>query len=344
VLSALALAAAGLGVGVPLSQALRPGGHRPVAYEVTYAVVVSPTPGSVTRHEELLAVRRPLRAAELSFPRLPGPRRRAVAGDVSSPDALYDVAGGRLEKLAGRELGPGSGDEDLPDVLPALARRGLARFVGTSRVAGRSCTTWELGEPPSGAITKAPTPEDHDELCLSADGLLLSERWTYHGRVVLVRTATEVSLDPSGLGRLLSVAGAAPSPGPAPQASMVAHATSFLAPPPTPRGFRRAGLERIAYPDPTDPARLLYQAVLWAFTTRSRVVTVEAGVGAVPWTDPGSAGEQVRLSGLGPATSVLSSFGPELEVVLPGGRFVRVRGTVPPATLEAFADELRLAR
>jgi len=256
-----------------------------------------------------------------------------------------------VQLVSGRQPGPPSGDQDLADELPSAVKLGLARDTGTSRsVAGRSCRVFGFAEPPSGPIRHLDNAVGHDDLCIDAEGLVLAETWTYHGRVVERRTATSVTVGAPWPGEVprppsTSNAGAA-----GPGAALVERTPrprSFLVAPPVPTGFHSAG-EPVAFrlPDPQDPTRMVAATVVWAFVEGPRVITVEAGLESnrqLPWRAGDTVTEEVQLPTLGPASIALRSDGPEVRINAGGGRWVRVRGTVPPLTLESYARELRLS-
>src|SRR5204863_5925284 len=116
----------------------------------------------------------------------------------------------------------------------------------------------------------------------------------------------------------------------------------FLPDPPVPAQFSPVTTVTFVLPAqqslPGTAPPPLYASVVWAFARGADCITVEAGASSQsqpPWkaTDPS---KKVSLP-LGTAQSVLRSDGPELRVDLGGSRWVRVRGTVSPAVLEAYA-------
>jgi hypothetical protein len=98
-------------------------------------------------------------------------------------------------------------------------------------------------------------------------------------------------------------------------------------------------------PDPQAPTSTAAATVVWAFVDGPRVITVEAGTGRpgqLPWRPDDTVTRPVTLSGLGRATTAVRSDGTEIRVDLGGGRWVRVRGTVPVRDLVAYAQQLTL--
>jgi hypothetical protein len=322
----------------------------PTSYVVVYRVAQNDV------HDwEVLSMRRPFAGSGLVYDTAAAPGRgdRAVSGSISTGEALYTVETGTVRLVSGRQPGPASGDQYLAVELDDLMARKLAADTGQDRtVAGRACRVYRFAEPPSGPVLALTGGADHDDLCLDQAGLVLSERWTYHGSVVLERTATAVRTSngdlPAGPDpEPPSTAGAAPmapgaatvSPDPRPQ--------SFLAPPPAPRRYQPSGpAVDFRLGDPQNPSSTVATSVVWAFAEGPRSITVEAGTGRggeLPWRTDDTVTKPAALRGLGPATSAVRSDGAEVRVDLGGGRWVRVRGTVPVSELVAYAQRLTRA-
>lgn len=350
VILAVAVLVVGLGIGIPLSQALTSSGstnpgiinpvNRPQAYQVVYRVQIS-AGSDQSRSWEVLTVRRPFLAADLTYHQRPGPGVAPASGTLTSEDGLYERDALGLHQVAGRQPGPGTGDVDLLTEMPGLVARHMAVAMGTKTVAGARCGVYRFFEPPAGPIAALGGPTDHDDLCIDGRGLVRSERWTYHGQVVLTRTATEVDLAPRDASAL-STAGASPTPVDprAPRARSAPEAQSFLASPPLPAHFLPAGVFEFILPDPQQQGQLLDTSVVWAFTRGPDVITVEAGMGQLPWQAGDTPVRPVRLARLGPAQTALDSDASEVRVDLGGGRWARVRGTVPLTDLVSYANQL----
>ena len=315
----------------------------PASFEVVYRVVTSPT-GSPQTTWEVLDVPDPFDASDLTYDGNPFSGAEPVSGTVSTFDHLYNLAGASLTLVSDRQPGQGSGNQALVPELGVLKQRGLAEAAGGGRqIAGQVCSTLRFGEPPAGAITPR-SGTNHDDLCLSPSGLELAEQWTYAGRVVLERTAVEVRI--GGADRRITGAPATPSPKEPPaKVLQIRNPTqpSFLASPPAPVGFTARGPVQATAFDPTNPTHVSALSTIWAFQRGGDVITVEAGEGQYPWDDNGSPTSDLRLGGLGLAQSVLKSGGPEIQVQLSGGKWVRVDGTVPLSYLSGYAGRLRAA-
>lgn len=319
----------------------------PMSYSILYRVVQNGVP-----HWEVLSVQRPFTASDLTYTGAVPPRSgdSAAAGNMSTATGLYAVDAQAVRLVSGRQPGPPSGDQFVGAALSELASRGLAEDLGTtSTIAGRRCTLYRFAGPPSGAVAPRDHAADHDDLCFDAAGLELSESWTYHGAIVLRRTAVRVrtSAEPGADASLPtppSLAGAIPVGRGGATITPDAHPSTFIAPPPTPSGFTPSGTAvDLTFADPQDPAQTVATSVVWAFTRGPRVVTVEAGSersGGLPWNARDTVARSTHLAGLGAASTVVRSDGFEVRVDLGGGAWVRIRGTVSLDELVAYAQRL----
>ena len=337
-------------VGVSCSGSSRPASP-PTALPTSYVAVYQVTENGV-HHWDVLTVRRPFDGSDLVYGTTAAPGRgdHPASGSISTRDALYTVDAAVVRLVSGRQPGPASGDQYLAAELGDLMARKLAADTGQDRtVAGRACRVYRFAEPPSGPVRPLASGADHDDLCLDRAGLVLSERWTYHGGVVLERTASEVRASngdlaaaadaeaPSTTGAASAGPGAATvTPDPQPQ--------SFLSTPPTPGGYQPSGpAVDFRLGDPHAPSSTVAASVVWAFVAGPRVITVEAGngrSGELPWRTDDTVTEPIALRGLGDATTAVRSDGAEVRVDLGGGRWVRVRGTVAVSELVAYAQGL----
>lgn len=307
-------------------------------YQVVYQVTTSNAP---TRRWEVLTVTDPFDVSDLTYTADPRSGARPAAGSVSTYDALYDLRGGRLQLVTYRQPALGSGDQALVAELGDLTQRGLAtRLTGRRTVAGVGCDELRVSEPPAGPLTPIGR-SGHDDLCLTRSGVELSETWTLGGKVVLRRAAVEVTIGSAD--RRIAV-GPAPAPGAPGAEALVAvsrpAAATFLLAPPTPSGFEAMPSVHAITHDPTDLTRVADVSDVWAFRRGGALITVEAGTGQTPWNDSGVPTRNVLLKQLGPAVTVLRSDGPQVQVQMGGGRWVRVGGTVALAQLVSYASEL----
>jgi hypothetical protein len=323
------------------------GSTYPMSYVIVYRVIQNEVP-----HWEVLSVQRPFSGSDLTYMTSAAPHQgdTATSGNLSTMTGLYAVGAQGVQLVSARQPGPPSGDQYLGAEIQELTRRGLAADVGSAAtVAGRPCEVYRFAGPPAGPLAPVSGSGDHDDLCLDVDGLTLSEVWTYHGKVVLQRTA--VDAQSSTHATAVSSAPTAPSttgarPASAQGATVTADAkpATFITAPPAPTGFQAAGSSvDFSLPDPQQPSQTAATSVVWTFTDGIHLISVEAGSergGALPWQDGDTVTAPVTLAGLGPAATAVRSDGFELRIDLGGGRWVRVRGTVPLDTLVSYGHRL----
>lgn len=350
------LAAAIAAVVVPLTAGGKhSAGGRPTAtaeassYVVRYHVVENGVPSW-----EVLAASRPFTGSDLTYRTADAPSSSAHpdSGTISTETELFSVDGNGAHPVSGRQPGPPSADLQLGAELPELVSRGVAEDLHrTDRIAGHDCRLYRLAEPASGPVAALDPAQGHDDVCIAGDGLVVAETWTYHGRVVLERTADLVAADapwPASVPRppavppgLIGASAAAATVARAP-----AGFQAVIPPPAAPAGFTaNPGAYVFRLPDPQQPRQIVAQTTIWVFT-RGRVdITVEAGAqrgGVLPWSRTDTVTAPLRLAAGRPATTALRSDGPEVRIDLGQGQWVRVRGTVPLTTLSEFAASLRL--
>lgn len=293
---------------------------------------------------ELLTVARPFGSSDLTYDAPPGPGMAPVSGYVSTEQALYDVDAGGMHLVAGKQPGVASGDQDLLTQMPEMVARNLAADTGSVRdIAGLRCHVYRLHEPPAGAIAPLAGAGDHDDICLAANGLILSEAWTYKSHLVYSRRALEISLKGVSLPQAYA---AAPAPAGAPTVRTDPSPSSFLVPPPAPAGYQAAGSYDFSVAEGQSPQVAQAESVVWVFVNGPDVVTVEAGAsadGALPWEGGKAVVEGARLPGFTKAQSAIRSDGAEVRIDAGHGDWVRVRGTVPVTWLVRYAAALRMA-
>jgi hypothetical protein len=318
----------------------------PSSYVVVYRNVINGVP-----QWEVLAAQRPLEGSDLTYrsAERPGPTAVPDAGTISTATGLFTQTAAGVRQVSGRQPGPPTNDLWLAvEMRDAIERGAAVDLHRTRQIAGMKCAVYRFADPPSGPLNRLDPSVGHDDICLAANGLVLSETWTLHGSVVEQRTAQTITVGswPTGSPRPGATESAATG---SPSAAVVTpdpKADSFLAPPPAPAGFRQA-MAPVAFrlPDPQHRGDIIASTVVWTFVHNGQVVTVEAGRergGVLPWADSLSPTRSIRLPGLGTATTALRSDGPEVRVVVGDGHWVRVRGTVALTTLTSYAGTLRL--
>jgi hypothetical protein len=326
------------------------GSRSPSSYLIVYQV-----DNSGAHQWEVLSVQRPFAASDLIYTTsgTPGPHDSATSGNISTMTNLYAVDSHGVRLVSGRQPVPPSGDEYLGAEISELTRRGLAMDAGPAPpVAGRRCEMFRFSGPPTGAIAALGTGSDHDDLCIDEEGLVLSEVWTYHGKVARQRTAVEVRTSSTAVVVDAAVPTAPSTDGAIPPTVYAAtihpdpQPSTFIAAPAAPAGFQQSGpAVDFRFPDPNNPSQTAAASVVWAFTSGAHLIEVEAGSerGALPWTSGDTVTDRVTLKGLGAAETAVRSDGFELRIDLGGGQWVRVEGNVPLADLIAYGHRLSRA-
>lgn len=234
----------------------------------------------------------------------------------------------------------------LDVALASAERHRLVRRLGTATVAGRACTTWLSRDPLDSGPFAAATAADSTRSCVAADGLLLRDTWTLHGRLVRTRTAVSVGRGPSLAGSgLLSghTPAPAPSSGPVEQVKVVTRQvllTALAVPePPAPQGLSPDRQAAVIELDPDGQVGAEGGVLTWTDGTRLLVLDLRRGLThrLVPPTD----GVPVRLDGTRSARLTPTSYG--LHLTFGAGAFVVTVSTdLPEDALLAWAASLQL--
>ena len=243
---------------------------------------------------------------------------------------------------------PSSAPSDVR-LLPVLADAeaiGLLERREVRRVVDRNCQVYRSGQLLSASRLTAPEPEEHTDSCIDAAGLVLEELLVLNGEVVSRRVATEVEEDPE-LDDDLFVTGArtlevAEGGGLIRRMTEALPPGEFLQydPASIPEGFERLGRYNVIPSQPenfTDPAREGARETSFAdvFVRGADFVVIDQGgtlQGVDPFTED-AASPRIDLGAYGSGEVRLSGLGLEVRVKRSGGRFLRVRGTLPATEL-----------
>ncbi|MGI8794888.1 MAG: hypothetical protein ACR2H3_17225 [Acidimicrobiales bacterium] len=334
----------------PVAEAIEPGPVPTEGWRVRYRVESAGT----APHLEDVVVRPPFDA------------RIEVRASLDPTSALTSERELSLGVLATQN--PGASPAVLePDPTPAgirieailadAVRLGLAEQREIRLVAGRLCHVYRTGGALDATVL-APVSDDADyvDLCVDVEGLLLEEWQIFDGHGIRQRVALEVdapsaSTD-SELRRIDTTDRVAPKDGggslrevdPAsrPQGR-------FFESPAPPAGFTFVGRYGAVPPQPgfADPNRrgTIYASTVDVFVRGADAIVVEVGgtLNLSTAFDLDPANPQIDLGGdLGTADVILGTSGAELRALVgDSGRFVKVKGTVPVADLEAVMRSLR---
>jgi len=160
----------------------------PTAYRITYDVVENGLP----RVEEW-TVRRPYEALITST-------REGVL--LSGTSTSLDVYQTFLSQQRGwlpvqPELHRAANDLHPAAAVAAMEALGLAERAGEEEVAGRRCSVFRTGQPPSAGPATPPSDDERTDLCIDGAGLVLRERWEIGGTVARERIARTVEVEPA---------------------------------------------------------------------------------------------------------------------------------------------------
>ena len=159
----------------------------PGAYRITYDVVENQLPRT-----ETVTVRRPYESLVRSER-----DGQLLSGSATSRSRLWTYLPERDGWLVLQpELHRASYDQRPLRAMAMAISLGRAEETGTGSFAGTACRVFLTGQPLGTGGIAAPTEAESTELCIDARGLVLHERWTIEGSVVVERTATSVEIDP----------------------------------------------------------------------------------------------------------------------------------------------------
>lgn len=324
----------------------------PPTWRITYRVTTGSGDGASTV-TEVAEARRPFES-----------RLETYAGDDSAGDPrTVQVSSFGRTRLAGPGLEPsvvaapiGVGLHDLriDPLLPAATDAGLLERREHREVAGRICQVLRSDGPLRAGPLTPPAEGTYADSCVDADGLVLEQVVVVDGDRVLHQVATEVEVGvdldddrfrtgeitvpaDQGGGSVLRIRPGSIPPGP----------FWVLDEADVPAGFEPCGRFSVVPPQPHDLADPLRSSSLIASATDVWVdgpdlLIVDQGAtlgGAPPFVAGG--GEPVDLGPLGEGEILLDAGGNEVRVLLGGGGYLSVQGTLPPADLAAVARSLR---
>jgi len=325
----------------------------PELYEVVYRVERVAT-GVVDTEQRL--VRSPFEV------RIETHRGEPDEVDLDAAPAVLD-----LNVLGGSETGGVEQDRLLVVVPPAPALRaahvridvaaaeeaGLVEPLDVGRrIAGRSCAELRTGAPLDGGILREPTDDDHVDVCVSDDGLVLREEVTSGGDVIERRTAVSVDTaaqpeddafsplgyripEADGGGRVRLVTPDSRPPG-------VRH-LQLAAPPDGMALLGRYGVLTDTVPGANaagTPEAVISMVDVYA--GGGEVLAIENGAGVLGGRVLGRGDIDTPLPYAPEATAVLLTTGVELRAPFEDGRFLRLTTTLPLDRAVALASSLEI--
>lgn len=321
----------------------------PEAFTITYRVE--------RPREAATAVDTEIRTAEPPFDSRVETRR-------DEPESAGELVLVDIEVMGAIELGPLGQQRTLVVVQPGPASRGgwfdtdtgaaadAGVVVSTGKgyeIVGRRCTEIRTGSPLDGGVLVAPSTDDHSDVCIDDDGLVLREEVTVGGKVTVRRTAVKVATTPPPDGAFAPLGWRLPE---AEGGGRVRRVTADSRPPGVdhhqlgspPTGFAHVGRFGVATDTSPGPnaagAADRLVSVVDVYRNGTEVVTVENGAlvsGGRALADGPVAVESERFPG---TTAAFSTTGVEVRVTFDDGRFLRMRGTGRLDDLLAMLDSL----
>jgi hypothetical protein len=324
----------------------------PTAYRIVYEVESASgpdQPADVTT--DVVEVERPFRSLAVTRTGRP-PGDQITGGRVTDLNRLLLFQSGEWREL---QLAPAMAASDLrlDRVIDQLDETDEVR-----RVAGRACQVHLAGGPVSGGevIPVGAVEGEQAEVCIDADGLVLSEVWTKDGELLRSRTAVDVDTDPDFDDTTFNVEGAkvvAPTDGGGSATKVDDDATfgdKTLALREVPKGMRFLGRWSVIRPRlqvAVDPfadqtaGRVAGIASVWTGGPDALVVEQGGVAGGGRAFEPNPNGERIDLGPLDIGEVFTDGRGTEVRVAYTDGSFVRVWGTLPRAEVIAAAKALR---
>jgi hypothetical protein len=256
-------------------------------------------------------------------------------------------ADGSVSTVAAVPPGFPSGALHLDVALTSAHRHHLAVQVGTDSVLGRSCELWRSKAPLDAEPITPATSDSSTTSCVDADGRLLREVWTLHGRVASTRTATRVDTGPSLSGTALlggKTPAPAPSVGTAEGVKVVARDVLLralaIAEPAAPSGLSPDRDAATIQVDGTGRATAEGGVLTWADCCH-RLVVLDLERGLTHRLTAPDEGVAVSLGG--GRTARLQAVGAGVRLVFGAGEFVvTVTADLPEDDVLAWASALQL--
>lgn len=347
------LALAGLGVwlfwpgpdlrrgSVEVGDAVDVASRRPASYRIDYRVE-SRAGGTLVVSTERVWVRRPFEA-----------RVEVRAGGRRLSLTVHSLGRLKLDRATfGVAPAPASPDRRPDAYLLDAVEAGYAEARESRRVAGRTCRIFRTWGPASGPLEKVGTaaPEHRDQ-CFDEAGLLVEDVTFDDGALVNRRVAMRVTEAPpvddelfetgepsapvrQGGGSARKLRAGSRPPG------------AFWEVPRAPDAFEYQGRYTVIPPqtgfdDPVERGRVVaFTSDIWVDGADAIVLEQGASLsGPAPFARAPQ-GIDLRFGELGRGQLVYNPTSAEVRVLLGGGRFVRVFGTVRPSVLIDVARSL----
>ena len=324
----------------------------PLTYRVVYRLEEF-TGAEVALSTDKVWVRRPFESRLETWRGAP-PGERRLSAQVGAFARRRNESTSAEAVVLGVPPGAPPSDVRLAPALRDAEAAGLLERREVRRVADRPCQVYRSGQLLSASSLKAPTAAEYTDSCVDAAGIVLEELLVLDGEILSRRIAESVvedavvddelfetgdrTLEPADGGGLVRRMGEGLPTG------------EFLRfdPAAIPAGFEWKGRFNVIPSQPenfADPQRVGARETSFAdvFVRGADYLVIDQGgtlQGVDPFTeDPASPRRDVGA--FGAAEVRLSALGVELRVKRSGGRFLRLRGTLPPAELAPIGASLQ---
>ena len=325
------------------------------AYRVIYRVDAGNPLGS-SLSTETLSVLRPWgsRLTTRSGPPPGGTVTEELTSDVGK---LRIQPSGGVTSVLVLPVDIAASDLRLDVDAPGLQTAGLAQWAERRRIGGRDCQVLLTTAPPQGqTLARLPAANgDRVETCIDSDGLILEQLRFSGPSLLLRRRAVTVESAPSLDPKDFSITEASTTPVAQGGGNITTVDPSTLPPGPSwfldspPSGFVYQGHFAVAEQSPPDANGLANPNRKAGFTDVWRrgndVIVLDQGgtlFGAAPF-GPADGSRPVDLGGLGAGEAIPGTRMSTVRVAQPGGRYVRLAGTLPVEQLVTLARTLRRA-
>jgi len=323
----------------------------PMSYRVIYRV--EDRGPAIGYRTDVVTVRRPWDSRLESRAGRP-PGGKVLSSQVATFGQRVTSTGGGEPALL--QLGPVIPASDIrvaPALAPALSSGRLIRRE-VRRVVDRPCQVYRSGDYLSATLITPPLSHDYADTCIDEAGIVLEEVLVAGGVPIARRVAVEVAEDPTIDDATFAATGTAIAPK---AGGGLMHKLKDGSSPPgeflvldnPPAGFVFRGRYSVIPPQAEnfgeDPTREGFRRaeVSDVWENGPDVVVVDQGGtlrGESPF-DVDKANATIDLGRFGTGEVRLGAVGVGVRVRLAGGRYLQVRGTLPPEQLAALARSLR---
>lgn len=339
---------------IPLPSAARvTPGAVPAAYRIVYRVE-NTAAGRTTVATEEVAVSRPFDGRQVSRDGAPPGRGRTGAQLTTLGRIEVPTAGSQPRLLLQTPPATAGSDIRLDLVLPDLVSARKASPREHRRVIGRNCRVHRFGGPVFAGVLEPYDPKSttYADACVDGAGLVLEEVWVSKGERLRRKVATELTLGRAVAPRIriegtfLTPKEGGGSVRPVDPASNPIGDSWRLDT--VPAGFRFVGRFAVVPPQPAvleDPTqadnRIAGVTDVWTRGADALILDQGGTVSRVAPFKEDTTQPQVPAGAAGMGRLGLDLRMNEVRVLIKGGRYARVAGTLTPKEIASVANGLR---